>query len=278
MRGIGATLAVAAVLGVTASAAPAVARGPSRVHPALGDWEGVGPHGVRLSFEFARRAGHVVVLRLALGLPTGCRSPGNPAWDTGAMPNAEYVAPGSALHGPFAPLGARQFELILGPTRGAPFPGVMQGHFSNSQHGVLTVPRPMIQCAHGGWPMTLRFTLAATQRVSVADGLWTGSVTGPSGASGTVRIRVIDGGRIETDFQAAYACPPPGGNANFEIGPLPTVGFLIAPDGTISGMIGGSTVWSGRFADNGQIEGNLTPVDCGGSPAPYAFTAVRTGP
>jgi hypothetical protein len=242
----------------------------------LGDWEGVGPHGIRLSFEFTRHAGHVVVLQLALGLPDGCRSPGNPAWVAGATPNAEYVAPGSALHGPFAPLGATQFEFILGPTRGSPFPVLMQGRFSNARHGVLTVPAPRLRCAHSGWPTTLQFTLAPAQRVSVADGLWTGSVTGPSGASGTVRIRVIDSGRIETDFQAAYTCPPVG-SANFEIGPLPTVGFLIASDGAISGTIGGSTVWSGRFAAGGQIEGNLTPVDCGGSPALYAFTATRTG-
>jgi hypothetical protein len=268
---------VVAALGVTASVAPAVARGPRPIHPVLGDWEGVGPHGVRLSFEFARRAGHVVVLQLALGLPDSCRSPGNPAWDAGAQPNVEYIAPGSALHGPFAPLGATQFELILTPTRAAPWAVVMPGQFSNARHGALTVPAPRLRCAHGRWPTALRFALAAAQRVPVADGLWTGNVTGPSGASGTVRIRVIDGGRIETDFQAAYTCPPVG-SANFEIGPLPTVGFLIAANGAIGGMVAGSTVWSGHFAATGQIEGNLTPVDCGGSPPPYAFTAARTGP
>ena len=275
-RGIGATLAVAAVLGASAVAA-AAASDPRPIHPVLGDWEGVGPHGVRMSFEFARRAAHVVVLQLALGLPTGCRSPGNPAWDVGATPNAEYVAPGSALHGPFPPLGATQFELVLGPTRAAPFPVLMQGRFSDSRHGALSIPRPVLRCAHGGWPARLRFALAAAQRVPVADGLWTGGLTGPGGAGGTVRIRVIDDGRIETDFQAAYACPS-GGNANFEIGPLPTIGFLIAADGTIGGMIGSNRIWSGRFAANGQIAGNVTPVGCVGSPAPYAFTASRTGP
>jgi hypothetical protein len=245
----------------------------------LGDWEGMGPDGLRLSFGLVRRAGQVATLHLALGLPTGCRSAGNPAWDAEATAVVEYVAPRSVLHGPFPPLGATQFELILPPTRAAPFPVIMPGRFSNSRHGVLAVPSPMLTCASGGWPKTLRFVLAAGRRVSVADGLWTGSVTGgPSGAGGTVRIRVIDAGRIETDFQASYMCPPPGGSGSFEIGPLPTVGNFVAADGSIGGMIGATMVWSGRFGAGGQLEGDLTPVGCGSSVAPYAFTAVRTGP
>lgn len=228
-----------------------------------------------MSFELVRNAGQVVVLHLALGLPYGCRSAGKPAWDTSAMSKIEYVAPGTVLHGPFAPLGATQFEFIVPPTKASPFPVSMEGSFSNSRHGVLTVPGPNLRCARGGWPRMLRFTLVAARRVSVADGVWTGTV---AGQSGTVQIRVIDGGRIETDFQAAYACPPPGGSANFEIGPLPTVGNFITAAGSIGGMLYGMTVWTGRFLADGQLEGNLTPFDCGSSSAPYAFTAVRTGP
>ena len=280
MRGTGAALVATAALGVIAGGASAAARSPDPVRPVLGDWEGIGPHGLRLSFEFVRLGGHVVTVHLALGLPTGCRTAGNPAWDVSATPEVEYVAPGSVLHGPFAPLGATQFELILGPTRAAPFPVIMQGSFSNSRHGALAIPAPRLRCAQGGWPRTLRFTLAAAHRVSVADGSWTGTVPGPPGStSGTVLIRVIDGGRIETDIQASYSCPPPaGGSAHFEIGPLPTTGFLIAADGSIGGKIGGTTVWTGRFAAGGLLTGNLTPFGCGSSSAPYAFTASRTGP
>lgn len=276
IRAVGATLAVAIALGAIANGAPAAARRPRPVHPVLGDWEGAGPHGLRMSFEFVRHAGQVVVLHLALGLPYGCRSAGNPAWDASAMSKIEYVAPGTVLHGPFPPLGATQFELIVLPTKGSPFPVSMEGSFSSSRHGVLTVPGPSLRCARGGWPRMLRFALAAARRVSVADGLWTGTVAGgPSGASGTVQIRVIDGGRVETDFQAAYTCPPYG-SAHFEIGPLPTVGSFVAADGSITGF--GITVWSGRFLADRQFDGNFTPIDCGPSSGPYTFTAVRTGP
>jgi hypothetical protein len=94
---------------------------------------------------------------------------------------------------------------------------------------------------------------------------------------GTVKIRVIDHGRIETDFSTAYSCPAPnGGGGSFEIGPLPTTGYLIAANGAIGETEGIEMAWRGRFTANGRISGTFASA-C--SPAaPAGFTAQRTGP
>lgn len=241
----------------------------------LGDWEGKGPLGLRLSFAFARRGGQVVLTNFALGLPTGCRSSGIETWDAGEVQRVEYIAPGSALHGPFPPLGPRQFELFLPPTKQNPFEAPFLGTFSSATRGVLSIESPTrVGCPHTGWPRTLHFALSAARRAAVADGLWTGTINSPAGMSGTVSIRVIDRGRLETDFSATYSCPS-GGGGSLEIGPLATVGYLIAADGSIGGAQGTETTWQGRFA-KGMINGTLVASDC--SPAVTAgFTAHRTG-
>jgi hypothetical protein len=110
----------------------------------------------------------------------------------------------------------------------------------------------------------------------VTDGLWTGGVTSaPAGGSGKVQIRVIDSGRIETDFQASFTCPD-GHTAGFEIGPLPTIGNLITANGGIGGTISGEMVWSGQFTAGGQLTGTFTSLGCA-SPAAYSFTAAAPG-
>jgi hypothetical protein len=262
-------------LGWTASAAPS-ARRPIR--PVLGDWEGKGPLGLRLSFAFARRGRQVVLTNFALGLPTGCRSTGLATWAAGEVQKVEYIAPGSVLHGPFPPLGPAQFELFLPPTTQNPFEAPFLGTFSSARRGVLSIESPTrVGCPHTGWPRTLRFALAATRRPAVADGLWTGTIGSPTGMSGTVSIRVIDHGRIETDFSATYSCPPSnsGGGGSLEIGPLATVGYLIAANGAIGGAQGTETTWQGRFA-KGVINGTFVAGSC--SPVITAgFTAHRTG-
>lgn len=269
------TILVGAI-GTTASAA-SVAKRPIR--PVLGNWEGRGPLGLRLSFAFVRRGRQVVLTDFALGLPTGCRSTGTDTWSAGVVSRVEYIAPGTRLHGPFPPLGRTQFELFLPPTAQNPFEAPFLGTFSSSRRGVLSIESPTrVGCPHTAWPRTLRFALAATRRVPVADGLWTGAVNSPAGVSGTVTIRVIDQGRIETDFSATYSCPPPnGGGGSFEIGPLATVGYPIAADGSIGGAQGTETSWSGRFTSKGVINGTFLAGNC--SPSVVAgFTAQRTGP
>ncbi len=269
-------MAVAAI----ASAPLAESQARTPIRPRLGDWEGTGPQGLRLSFEFGRRGNHVAVLDLALGLPTGCRSTGSRTWDAGTVPPIEYIAPGTALHGPIAPLGPRQFEFIIPPSAKQPYPVVMNGTFSSARRGVVSVASPTrVGCAHTGWPRTLRFSLTAAHRVSVADGLWTGTVAGPpTGTTGTVMIRVIDGGRIETDFSTSYVCPPPtGGGGSFEIGPLPAVGYLIEANGSIGAAQGTETAWSGRFTASGVLSGTLLASECGSSAVHPTFTARLTG-
>lgn len=274
-----APLVAAVGLGLIVWTAPAASAALRPVRPVLGDWEGRGPLGLRLSFAFVRRGGNVVVADFALGLPTSCRSTGIETWDVGVAPRVEYIAPGTVLHGPFPPLGRRQFEFILLPTKQQLFVAPFEGTFSSSRRGVVSVESPTrFGCRHTGWPRTLRFVLAAAHRVPVANGLWTGSVDSPAGTSGTVKIRVIDQGRVETDFSAAYSCPPPnGGGGNFEIGPLPTVGYLIAANGSIGATQGTETVWSGRFATDGTMTGRFIASFC--SPTIQAgFTARWTGP
>jgi hypothetical protein len=249
------------------------------IRPVLGDWEGSGPLGLHLSFALTRRGGHVVIADFSLGLPTGCRATGAMTWDVDLQPNVEYIAPGTVLHGPFPPLGPHQFELFLPPTRQQPLRAPFLGSFATARRGTLAVPSPTrYGCRHTRWPRTLRFALRAAARIRVADGLWTGAVTAPAGASGTVSIRVIGHGRIETDFAAAYSCPPPGGGSGeFEIGPLKTVGYLIAADGSIGATRGTQSVWRGRFGAGGLMHGTFDAPSC--SPALHAsFTAHRTGP
>jgi hypothetical protein len=239
------------------------------MHPSLG---------LRLSFAFVRGGGHVVVADLAVGLPTGCRSSGTETWDAGTVPRVEYIAPGTVLYGPFPRLGPRQFEFVLPPTNQQPFVAPFEGTFSSSRRGVLSIESPTrFGCPHSGWPRTLRFALAAAHRIPVAEGLWTGTVDSPAGMSGTVKIRAIDHGRIETDFSTAYSCPPPnGGGGNFEIGRLPTVGYLIAANGSIGRTEGTETAWSGRFAAGGLMSGKFIASFCSPS-IEAAFTARRTG-
>jgi hypothetical protein len=278
VRGIAVTLAAFAALTAAARAHAASGASSARaaIHPILGDWEGSGPDGLGLSFQLVRHGRRMAVRDLALGLPSGCRSAGNPAWEAGAVPMVEFIARGTVLNGSLRPLGPAPFEMIIPSTSAGALPVVMLGRFFTPSRGTLSILSPKVECATGGWPKTLRFTIASDHRVAVDDGVWAGSVTSaPGGGTGTVQIRVTDGGRIETDFQASYTCSD-GHTAGFQIGPLPTIGNLIAADGGIGGIISGEVVWSGRFSAGGQLTGTFTSLGCT-SPATYTFTAARTG-
>jgi hypothetical protein len=278
VRGIAVTLAAFAALAPAAHAhvAPGASSARAAIHPILGDWEGSGPDGLELSFQLVRHGHRVAVRDLALGLPSGCRSAGNPAWEAGAVPMVEFIARGTVVNGSLRRLGPAPFEMVIPSTSAAALPVVMLGRFFTPSRGTLSILSPRVDCATGGWPKTLRFTIASDHRVAVGDGSWTGNASGtPGGASGTVQIRVIDGGRIETDFQASYTCPD-GHTAGFQIGPLPTIGNLIGADGGIGGIISGEMVWSGQFTAGGQLTGTFTSLGCT-SPATYTFTVARTG-
>ncbi len=247
----------------------------------LGDWEGSGPHGIGLSFEFVRHGRRAVVSDFALGLPTGCRTKGLEAWEAGAIRADAYIAPGSLLHGPFPPLGPRHFEFIIPGSASQPFPLIMNGHFSSRSRGNVSFPSPFSSRCHGkGWPVTLRFRLVAAHRSPVADGVWKGAIGGPpAGTAGGVRIRVIDGGRIETDFSATYICPPPNSSpGSVELGPLPTEGVLIAADGSLGGAPGTETIFRGRFGSHGTLRGMFSASGCGTGLIHPTFRARRAGP
>ena len=278
-RGLIVLMAVLAAVGVPAPAArAATVAGP--IHPAFGDWEGRGPFGLRLSFALVRHGRQAAVTDLALGLPLSCRARGAQVWDAGLLTPVEYLAPGTVLHGPFPPLGPRQFEFFLPPTKSQPFVSPFLGSLSSARRGVLDVPSwTQFRCHRTAWPRTLRFTLTATRRVSVADGLWRGTVTAPAGMSGSVRLRVIAGGRIVTDIAVTYTCPPAqGGTGNWELGPLPTVGYLIAANGSIGGTRATETEWQGRFDDHGGLSGTFAPPPClTGTGLTPRFTARPAG-
>jgi hypothetical protein len=264
----GTRFALAAAVGLVTSACvfPGLSLARGVVRPLFSDWEGSGPHGIGLSFEFVRRGRRAVASDFALGLPTGCRTRGMEAWQAGAIRAVEYIAPGSVLHGPFPPLGARQFEFILPGSASRPFPVIMEGHFSSRSAGNVSLPSPFSSRCHGkGWPATLRFRLRAAHRLPVSDGVWTGAVAGPpAGTDGAVRIRVIDGGRIETDFSASYVCPPPNNSpGGVELGPLPTEGVLIAANGLLGGAPGTETMFRARFAAHGTLHGTFAASGCG---------------
>ena len=263
---------VAAPVGHTTTAAP--------IRPVFGDWEGRGPFGLRLSFALIRHGGQAAVSDLSLGLPVSCRARGAQTWDAGLIAPVEYLAPGTVLHGPFPPLGPRQFELFLPPTKSHPFTSPFLGSLSSARRGVLGVPSwTQYGCHRTAWPRTLGFALTATRRVHVADGLWRGAITAPAGMTGSVRVRVVAGGRIVTDIAVTYTCPPAhGGTGNWELGPLPSTGYLIAANGSIGGTRATETEWQGRFGSHGLLSGTFTPPPClAGTGQTPRFTARPAG-
>lgn len=244
------------------------------IRPVLGDWEGRGPLGLRLSFAFVKHGNKTVVRDMALGLPTGCRSSGQASWTVATEPKLEYAAPGSKLHAPFKALGAKQFFFLLPPTTKSRYPAEIDGTFSDARHGALSIPSPTtVGCTSTGWPKTLRFSLAASRRVSVRDGLWTGSLT-TAQTSGTVAIRVIGGGRIETDFKVAFTCP--SGSGTFELGPLATVGIPIEANGAIDESPTTETVFGGTFGASGTLRGTIASPGCSQQIDKLSFVATRT--
>jgi hypothetical protein len=262
---------------VVLGAEPGAAAARAPIRPVLGDWEGVGPLGLRISWAFVRQGRQTVVSDMALSLPTGCRSTGESAWVAGSEPRVEYAQPGTALHGPFPPLGPKQFFFELPPTVASPYPIELDGTFSDARHGVVSIASPTrTMCKRTAWPRTLRFTLAAAHRVPVADGLWTGSVTGArAGDSGTVKIRVIDGGRIETDIAVTFTCS--GGGGNWELGPLATEGTPIEAGGQVVNGANSQSVWNGTFGAGGVLSGTFIVPGCGPPGTVMPFTATRTG-
>src|SRR5690242_6431162 len=82
----------AAASGLLLALAPGATGAVTR--PALGDWEGVGPHGLPLSYVLHKRHGRVVIGNLVVGLPLHC--PGSPTpFVAAGFKSAGYSGPGA---------------------------------------------------------------------------------------------------------------------------------------------------------------------------------------
>ena len=116
--------AVLAVAPVVASA-----RRPAPPTPVLGDWEGVGPHGLPLSFNLARVRGRVTISDLTVGDPLLC--PGRLApTNANGYPQALYLGPGAP---PVLRLGGQPGEISIRVGMGAPFSPEWDGRLLSSR-------------------------------------------------------------------------------------------------------------------------------------------------
>lgn len=275
LTGVFSVLAVMAVLPALAPAAAA-----RRIRsPALGNWEGRGPHGLPLSFRFAGRRGHVGVRDLVIGYGLSC-PPKRSNAETLAY-DAGYIGPGrpSAFLKTFK-IPANGFLMDL---RGATLFGTLEGRLQSRRRGRLSMSAP--PNAPRCWPRkTDRWKIRRQKRRVVRDGTWTGSVTQASNqsVSGTVTVGVAADGRELDTFSLSYRCGPQGGGGGITTHPAYE---FIGAGGGIAGppasevVNGVPSTWSGHFGTDGVLRGTFSTADlCGFSPGPVAMTfSARRG-
>jgi hypothetical protein len=240
--------------------------------PALGDWEGVGPHGLPLSFVLHKRHGRVAASNLVVGLPFNC--PSNPTpFVAAAFKSAAYSGPGAQPRLRFR--GWKPFDIQITAFIPRQFPFVIYGRLWSSRHATLSAALSRSVPKHCGWPSKkVTWSLHPRKRIAVATGTWTGTVSVPNG-SGTVTAKVIAAGRIVDRFAVEITCTA-GGGGSFSSGP--PAGEFIAADGRFEGW--GGAHWHGAFGADGTLNGTFLAGDyCGTSgQATGTFTAQRTGP
>lgn len=250
-----------------AAAAPAAAHRPALVLPAPGDWEGLGPHGLRMSFALSGgRRGRVTVA--VVSLPNGCRSLPTGGFSTVNLSKLRYYPPSREPEllpgGAFTIKPPGQFA-IVGTDLDIPrYPVIITGGFRSRHAGTASAPVYPFRCPAGtGWPKRSRFRLAETVRQPVTSGAYSGSLpANPPGVTGTVKATVIGDGRLLSDFAVAYACPSAGG-ASFELGPSRAAGEFIGPTGLVEEHWTPAGVWTGRFAADGTLSGTFTDTHAG---------------
>jgi len=265
-------LLTAAVV-LLADGTPATARGGRRATaavPLTGDWEGIGPHGLPLSFALARRRGHVVASEIAVGYPGGCPAAASDAY-VAPLVHVGYAGPGG-LHptvSPFAPSGT---VALTGRVAGVPGSWQLIGRFATRRSGTLTSASPE-QRFGCGWPAHwLTWHVHRAARLAIADGRWTAQLSGPNISGGTLSLTVAAGGRAVTSFAGAfnYACPGGGsGPENFDA----TWGQFVNPDGSFGSpqddpiaVDGVPFTWTGAFSRAGVLTGSFVtagPAACG---------------
>jgi hypothetical protein len=240
--------------------------------PALGDWEGVGPHGLPLTFVLAKKHNKIVISNLAVGFPVNCPNQPTPTAAV-AYKVAEYGGPGAQ---PRVRLpGWRPTDIVvIGINRGE-FALQLDGRLLARRRAVLSMgmsPRVPKNC---GWPRKrVTWKVRPRHRLDVAAGTWTGTVTVPDG-TGTVAVQVTAGGRIVNLVKVAITCTQ-GGGGGFQAGP-PAEEF-IAADGAFEGW--GYAHWLGHFGSDGVLNGTFTAADSCGAAGQIdgTFTAQHTGP
>ena len=261
------SLGICALLALVAAGPLAAStRGGSVPLPVLGDWEGVGPHGLPFSFELARVRGRIVIRDVTPGDPLYCAGRLAPT-DAYSYPRATYIGPGAL---PVVRINWRPNEIVIRIGMGAPFDSEWDGRLLGRRAATLSEPAPANEPKGCGWgSKRLTWRLAPAERVPVRPGLWSGTVTVPGG-SGTVTVLVMPSGRVVQLFKVSIECPAGGGS--FSVGPA-KVGEFISADGNFSDANRPST-FEGRFTSEGTLTGNLTgslPESCGASS--FEFTA-----
>src|SRR5206468_3615053 len=119
-------------------------------------------------------------------------------------------------------------------------------------------------------------------RVAVADGPWSGTMTGADGATLSVQLGVSARGRMVKPFSFELYCPgaePASSQPAYGVGP-DVNGRFIAADGTFgAGLPGTPIAWHGRFAA-GVLNGSISSLGraCGLDPGALSgrFTATPT--
>ena len=244
----------------------AFARRPVSRAPVLGDWEGVGPHGLPLSFRLARARGRVTIGDLTVGDPLFC--PGRLALtDAIEYPQSLYIGPGAP---PVLRLGAPRDEITIRVGMGAPFSPELDGRLLGPRNATVSEPVPRPGPRGCGWGSTRRLTwrLAPAKRRPVTAGEWTGTVNVPGG-SGTVSVRVARSERTVELFQVAIRCPQ--GGYDFGVGPA-TVGEFISAGGVFEDATRPAG-FRGRFGPGQTLTGTFhgrTTQGCGSGSLAFA--------
>ncbi len=254
-----------ALLAVLA-AGPVAAAPRSAPAPALGDWEGIGPHGLPFSFNLKRVDGRITISDLTPGDPLYCPGHLQPT-NAYFYSRATYIGPGAL---PVVRINWQPDEILIRVGRGTPFEPQWDGRLLDPRMATLSTPAPTNEPKGCGWPSKrLTWRLAPAKRVPVRPGVWTGAVTVPGG-SGTVSVTVMPSGRIVQRFKVSVDCPSGGGG--FSVGPA-KVGDFIAADGTFEDANRPAS-FQGRFTTEGTLTGRLTaslPESCGARS--FAFEA-----
>lgn len=241
----------------------------SSATPAAGNWEGVGSHGLPLSFSLHRHNGRLVATAIAVGAPLTCPARKR---DAEAIPlsNVAYSGPGGATG------QASGTAVLSGAVPGRSQTARLTGQFSTPTTGTFSLPvHSKVGC---GWPTrTLVWQVQRAGRERIRDGVWKASLTGSGITSGSATIRVAAKGRVVRSFKSSYTCESAtiAGNGGFTAAPAYE---FIRPDGRFYSPLHGNslnghrTLWSGRFTDGGKLSGTLLIYDtCAGKIVPLQF-------